>query len=81
MNKKLVIGRIVHYIAYSTPKGEFPVGAHRVAIITEVPEVAIMQQFPEVSLCVINPTGLFFNTRIPYDPTMKEPGSWHWPEG
>lgn len=30
------IGRVVHYISYGTPGGEFPAGAHRAAIITDV---------------------------------------------
>jgi hypothetical protein len=32
-----------------------------------------------VGLCVLNPTGIFFNRGIPYDED-KAPGSWHWPE-
>ncbi len=70
------VGRIVHYVAYGTPGGEFPAGAHRAAIITEVfDEVAHV-----VSLCVLNPTGMFFNTHIDYDSTAERPGTWHWPE-
>jgi hypothetical protein len=32
-----------------------------------------------VGLCVLNPTGLFFNRNVPYDKDGKG-GSWHWPE-
>lgn len=68
------IGRTVHYVAYGTPGGEFPAGAHRAAIITEVHADNV------ISLCAINPTGLFFHTATPFDPTAQKPGTWHWPE-
>ena len=86
------VGRIVHYVAYGTPGGEFPVGAHRAAIITEVygpgsmPPSGTVIQIDEhgngtsVGLCVLNPTGQFFNRGVPHDPTAQQPGSWHWPE-
>ena len=30
-------------------------------------------------ICVMNPTGLFFNRSVGYD-DAKKPGTWHWPE-
>ena len=71
------VGRVVHYVAYGTPGGEYPAGAHRAAIVTDVhnpdePESAL-------SLCVLNPTGMFFNVGIYFDATAH-PGTWHWPE-
>lgn len=72
----LAVGRVVHYVAYGTPKGEFPVGVHRAAIVTEVEDADV----GIVSLCVLNPTGMFFNSHLPYDETGSKPGSWHWPE-
>ena len=78
------IGRAVHYVAYGTPGGEFPAGAHRAAVITEVYAMPTREDADRIStdagLCVFNPTGLFFNRHIPYDPTGKTPGTWHWPE-
>jgi hypothetical protein len=68
------IGRNVHYVAYGTPGGEFPAGAHRAAIITQVHEGGV------VGLAVLNPTGLFFHERVPYDATGQQPGTWHWSE-
>ncbi len=68
------VGRIVHYVAYGTPGGEFPAGVCRAAIITEV-EIS-----KHISIMVANPTGLFFNRDIPHDEEKKAPGSWHWPE-
>jgi len=70
------VGRIVHYVAYGTPKGEFPARAHRAAIITAVEDV----DKHIVSLCVLNPTGIFFNSGLQYDSTAEQPGTWHWPE-
>ena len=77
------IGRVVHYVAYGTPGGEFPAGAHRAAIITEVPtpdEIATGTPADTVGLVVFNPTGQYFNRRIPFDPSGQAPGTWHWPE-
>lgn len=72
------VGRVVHYVSYGTPGGEFPAGAHRAATITEVnaPDTPIMS----VGLAILNPTGLFFQRGVIEDPTGEQPGSWHWPE-
>jgi hypothetical protein len=74
--QKPSVNRAVHYVAYGTPGGEFPAGVCRAAIVTEV-----SPKWPMVvSLCVLNPTGLFFNQGVGYDDVTKAPGSWHWPE-
>lgn len=81
------VGRIVHYVAYGTPGGEFPAGICRAAVITETNAVVpgtTIQLGPDgkqlsVGLCVLNPTGQFFNRGIKYD-EAKAPGTWHWPE-
>ncbi len=68
------VGRVVHYVSYGTPGGEYT-SECRAAIITEVhhsPEV--------VGLAVLNPTGMFFNRHIEQDEDGKAGGSWHWPE-
>lgn len=70
----LSVGRIVHYVAYGTPGGEYPAGAHRAAIITELSDNDQI-----VSLCILNPTGMFYTKSVPYDAEFG-PGSWHWPE-
>lgn len=72
------VGRIVHYVAYGTPGGEFPAGVHRAAIVTDVHNPGEPESV--ISLCAINPTGLFFNVGISYDATGALPGTWHWPE-
>lgn len=71
MNQKPTIGRIVHYQAYGTPGGEYP-SVPRAAIITEVHNDTC------VSLCVLNPTGQFFNQKVVQGGPDK-PGSWSWP--
>lgn len=73
------VGRAVHYVAYGTPGGEFPAGVCRAATITEVDQNGVGDVVDAVGVCVMNPTGLFFNRHIPYDPE-KRPGTWHWPE-
>jgi hypothetical protein len=32
-----------------------------------------------VSLCVLNPEGMFFNKGVPYSAEHRG-GTWHWPE-
>jgi hypothetical protein len=56
------VGRIVHYVSFGTPGGEYA-SECRAAVITEV------QDDPQApaSLCVLNPTGMFFNRAVPYD--------------
>lgn len=76
--QKPSVGRIVHYVAYGTPGGEFKVGAHRAAIITEVYDQPTDPDY--IGLCVLNPSGMFFNQHVPYDPTGEKGGTWHWPE-
>jgi hypothetical protein len=71
------IGRIVHYVSYGTPGGEYA-SRCRAAVIAEV--YANTEDVP-VDLCslvVLNPTGLFFND-CKYDEDQR-PGTWHWPE-
>ena len=64
------VGRIVHYQSYGTPGGEF-LPAPRAAIVAEVHEGG------EVTVVVLNHTGLFFN-RVPFA-DAPTPGHWNWP--
>lgn len=75
------IGDTVHYIAYGTPRGEYPEGAHRAAIVTEQAGEGAEQAINVVGLCILNPEGLFFKRGVPQDQTGKRPGTWHWQEG
>lgn len=67
------VGRIVHYQSYGTPGGEY-LPEPRAAIITTVAEDPTVY----VGLAVLNPTGMFFNERVPYAETPT-PGHWNWP--
>lgn len=75
MKTQPTVGRTVHYVAYGTPQGEYPSGVHRAAIITQV------NNETNVGLCILNPTGQFFNTSVQHDQKDKAPGTWHWIEG
>lgn len=76
------VGRVVHYVAYGTPGGEFPAGVCRAAIVTEVGYSGAAGEPAVVSagLCILNPTGQFFNRGLLQDEATKKPGTWHWPE-
>ena len=82
------VGRIVHYVSYGTPGGEYTMEC-RAAVITEVGvDDGIVQH---VGLCVLNPTGQFFNRAVPLHSGNEEGisnlcgsldyrgGTWHWP--
>ncbi|MGH3992154.1 MAG: hypothetical protein ACRDSN_06765 [Pseudonocardiaceae bacterium] len=66
------VGRIVHYVSYGTPGGEYT-SECRAAVVTRVTDGSL-------GLCVMNPTGLFFNAGVRYDETAEAGGTWHWPE-
>ena len=65
------VGRSVHYISYGTPSGEYK-PEHRAAIITRVGESDGV-----VDICVLNPTGMFFNQNVKFG---TREGQVHWPE-
>lgn len=75
------IGRVVHYVSYGTPGGEYP-SVCRAAIITDAP--SSLPTSPDdnvaVSLCVLNPEGIFLNRYVVHDEEAKKGGTWHWPE-
>jgi len=77
--QKPTVGRIVHYVSYGTPGGEYR-SECRAAVVTEVPEGVEDPQ--AIGLCVLNPTGMFFNRTVPYHDggEAHAGGSWHWPE-
>ena len=66
------VGRIVHYTSYGTPGGEYA-SECRAAVVTAVGEDG------NLSLCVLNPTGMFFNTEVRHG-SADQGGTWHWPE-
>lgn len=78
----LRIGDTVIYNSYGTPNGEYK-PEPRAAIVTclypDGAELADPEQF-HVGLCVLSPTGMFFNQLVPFHPTPK-PGHWMLREG
>lgn len=83
------VGRIVHYVSYGTPGGEYT-SQCRAAIVAGVPQGALPLADTEhaqewdsgdvvVDLCVLNPTGMFFN-RCAQSEDNHVGGTWHWPE-
>jgi hypothetical protein len=75
------VGRIVHYVAFGTPGGEYPSNLCRAAIMTTAgASSGIGEVVGEVALCIFNPTGLHFRESVPQDERLKQPGTWHWPE-
>jgi hypothetical protein len=81
---KPTVGRIVHYVSFGSPVREDGSQAYesecRAAIVTEVPEGVENPQ--TVGLCVLNPTGMFFNRTVPHHDGGETlaGGTWHWPE-
>lgn len=72
------VGRTVHYVSYGTPGGEYQ-SECRAAVVTQVHGGEIAAEEQQVSLCVLNPTGVFFNDHVAHSDAPKG-GSWHWPE-
>lgn len=85
------VGRVVHYVSYGTPGGEYP-KACRAAVVTQTfPH----DGFGDVGLAVLNPTGMFFHPAVHESTAIAaergdEPtdlcgghdypgGTWHWP--
>jgi hypothetical protein len=76
------VGDTVHYVSYGTPGGEYGKEC-RAAIVTELTQVEVNEQNPSgdgifrptVGLCVLNPTGQFFNRGVLYDDGQGDSGS------
>jgi hypothetical protein len=70
------VGRIVHYVSYGTPGGEYT-SECRAAVIAEV---ILNPPLSACSLVVFSPSGLFFNDSRYDDTEPHQGGTWHWPE-
>lgn len=79
--QKPSVGRIVHYVSYGTPGGEYP-SVCRAAIVTEAPSSFSTDSGDDepVGLCVLNPEGIFLNRYVAHDEDDHRGGTWHWPE-
>lgn len=67
------VGRIVHYVSYGTPAGEYGKEC-RAAVVTEVTDAHT------VGLCVLNPTGLFLNQGVQYHAGGEQAGTPECPQ-
>jgi hypothetical protein len=78
------VGRIVHYVSHGSPVRADGSQAFksepRAAIITAVTHTPLFPDNPIVDLCVLNPTGFFFNQNVAHDDSVNPAGgTWHWP--
>lgn len=90
-DQRPTVGRIVHYTSHGTPDGTYGKEC-RAAIITGVDEYQPSDDghlVGHVDLCVLNPTGMFFNRSVHQEelddkiepgPSGRTGGTWHWPE-
>lgn len=72
------VGRIVHYVSYGTPGGEYGKEC-RAAVVTAVGEVFVPEgetppEGTPVSLAVLNPEGMFFNGGVMQHEAPEGPG-------
>lgn len=79
------VGRTVHYVSCGSPVREDGTQAYtsecRAAIITETGDFTVGDgHATTVGLCVLNPTGQFFNRYVLQDEDGHAGGTWHWPE-
>ena len=75
------VGRIVHYVSYGTPNGEYGKEC-RAAIVTQV-NAPGADEHERIGVAVLNPSGMFFHEDLPeLDPAVHgyKGGTWHWPE-
>lgn len=72
------VGQTVHYQSYGTPGGEY-LPEPRAAIVTEVNSRHAQRGDvgTRVGLCVLNPTGMYFNAGVPFAETPT-PGHWNY---
>lgn len=80
------VGRVVHYVSHGTPVqsdgSQVYESECRAAMVVGLDRTPEENQPGEVwaDLCVLNPTGLFFNQTVRQDEEDKRGGTWHWPE-
>lgn len=66
------VGRVVHYVSHGS---QVYTSECRAAVVTETYGGA-----STVGLCVLNPSGQFFQRSVTQDEDGHRGGSWHWPE-
>lgn len=72
----ITVARMVHYVSYGTPGGEY--GSEcRAAVVSGVRANDFYPQLAD--LVVLNPTGLFFNSKSLQSEAEYHGGTWHYP--
>ena len=66
-SQPIIIGSIVHYVIPNS-------NICRAAIVTAKQN---NETSNTISVCIINPTGIFFDTHVTEDWLVKTSGSWH----
>ena len=73
---KPIIGQMVHYVSHGTPTRGDGTQAYtsecRAAFVTEL--TSDPTDPGQVGLCVLNPTGQFFNRGVPFHDGREKPG-------
>lgn len=72
------VSRMVHYVAHGTPIR--PDGTQAFESVCRAAVITAVRDNEHVDLCVLNPTGMFFNQNLRYDARDHDGGTWHWPE-
>lgn len=80
------VGDTVHYVSHGTPIQDDGTQVFestcRAAIVTT--DADVDRDDPDslvlAGLCVLNPTGMFFQLASAQDEDGHAPGTWHWPE-
>ena len=72
-DRKAYVGEIVHYVARGSADGHFP-PVCRAAVVTTCGDTG--DSHTVAGLAVLNPTGMYFEPRLIYDPAVA-PGTWH----
>jgi hypothetical protein len=74
------IGDIVHYRSRGSSDGKFApmCVAAVVTLYHGQRRAAPFEDAQIVSLAVLNPAGLFFQSEAPQDETRSKGGTWHW---
>lgn len=90
--QKPSVGRIVHYVSYGTPGGEYTSECRAAVVVDVLTDVPAgddgnggEKTVDLATLCVLNPSGIFFNECEQDEgdvdrPHIKKGGTWHWPE-